>query len=186
MQILEDCHLTDGRGRRVNFRNTVIILTSNIGAEEISKDKVLGFVGKKSVSLSDEDIENAYSSMEETLISELKNTLRPELINRLDDVVIFRSLTRKDARKIVKILLQDLNDRLVKEGVTVDLDSKVINYIVKDGFSSEYGARPLRRLLQDKVESVVAEYLLENDIQQDKGVVEISLGIEQGEIKIIK
>ena len=185
LQILEYGHLTDGKGKRVNFKNTIIILTSNIGAEEISQDKVLGFVGKDTKGRSDEEIEKAYESMEETLLSELKSTLRPELLNRLDDIVIFRSLTRKDARKIVKILVEDLNDRLQKEGVEIVLDRKVINYIVKEGFSDEYGARPLRRLLQDRVENVVAEYLLKNSHEKEKGVVEIKLGMEDNEIVVL-
>ena len=185
LQILEYGHLTDGRGRRVNFKNTVVILTSNIGAEEISQDKVLGFVGKDVKNRSDKEIESAYDAMEDILLSELKGTLRPELLNRLDDIVIFRALTRKDARKIVRILVGDLNTRLEKQGVKVVLDTKVVNYIVKEGFSNEYGARPLRRLLQDRVENVVAEYLLINSIEGKKDIVEIKLGMEDNEIAVL-
>jgi ATP-dependent Clp protease ATP-binding subunit ClpC len=183
LQILEYGHLTDGKGRRVNFKNTIVILTSNIGAEEIRQDKVLGFVGKESRSLTDEEIENAYGAMEEMLLSELKNTLRPELLNRLDDIVIFRSLNRKDAKKIVKILLSELNDRLKSQKIQIKLDTRVVNYLVKEGFSNEYGARPLRRMLQDRVENVVAEYLLENP--ELKSDVVIELGLDGSEIVII-
>ena len=185
LQILEYGHLTDGKGKRVNFKNTVVILTSNIGAEEISQDKVLGFVGKNIGGRSDDEIEQAYSSMEELLLSELKDTLRPELLNRLDDIVIFRSLTRKDARKIVYILVDELNKRLLSQNVSVLLDRKVINYIVKEGFSNEYGARPLRRLLQDRVENVVAEYLLENPSEVNINKVEIKLGMKDNDIVVI-
>jgi ATP-dependent Clp protease ATP-binding subunit ClpC len=161
LQILEYGHLTDGRGKHVNFKNTVIILTSNIGAEEIRESKVLGFGQRSSTKRTDEDIEKAYDSMKATLTKRLKNTLRPELLNRLDDVIIFRALTRKDARKIVKLLLKDLNNRLEDQGYKVYLDNKVVTKIVKDGFSEEYGARPLRRVMQDTIENVIANYILE-------------------------
>lgn len=163
LQIMEYGHLTDGKGRKVNFKNTVVVLTSNIGAEDIQKDKVLGFSSALDLEeREDEKIEDAYDTMKEELLRKLKKTLRPELLNRLDDIVIFRSLTRKDARLIVKILLADLNDRLREMGVQAILSPSAIDYIVKEGFSEEYGARNLRRVLQDKVEDVLADYLLEN------------------------
>ena len=117
LQILEYGHLTDGRGRTVNFKNTVIILTSNIGAEEIRKDRILGFVGESESERSDREIDKAYSEMKNTLLGELRDVLRPELLNRIDDVVIFRSLTRKDAEKIVMLLVEDLNNRLKEEDI---------------------------------------------------------------------
>jgi len=162
LQVLEYGHLTDGRGRKVNFKNTIVILTSNIGAEEIRQDKVLGFGKESSEKRKDEDIDDAYESMKNILLDELRQSLRPELLNRLDDIVIFRSLTRKDARKIVKLLLKDLNQRLQEEKIKVKLDRKVVTYIIKNAFSEEYGARPLRRYLQDKVENALADYMLEN------------------------
>jgi ATP-dependent Clp protease ATP-binding subunit ClpC len=125
-----------------------------------------------------------YGSMEEMLLSELKKNLRPELLNRLDDIVIFRSLTRKDARKIVRILLGELNARLQEQGVSVKLDTKVVTYLIKEGFSNEYGARPLRRLLQDRVENIVAEELLENPTN-GKGS-EINIDLVNGEIVVVK
>ncbi|MBN1618529.1 ATP-dependent Clp protease ATP-binding subunit [Candidatus Dojkabacteria bacterium] len=163
LQILEYGHLTDGKGRRVNFKNTVIILTSNIGAEDIRRDKVLGFqeadVRDRS-SKSDKEIESAYDGMKEKLLDQLKKEIRPELLNRLDDIVIFRTLTRKDARKIVDLLLGDLNGRLEDQNVKVDLTDEAKDFIVTQGFSEEYGARPLRRTIQDFVETPVANYLL--------------------------
>ncbi len=184
LQILEYGHLTDGRGRRVNFKNTVVILTSNIGAEEIGKDKVLGFVGSKGKGKSDSEIDSAYSSMKKVLLDELRGELRPELINRLDDIVIFRSLNRKDARKIVKLLVKELNERLVEEKVVVSLDSKAITYVIKNSFSEEYGARPLRRFLQDKVENLLADWMLENSDELEKGK-EIKIGMSVKEDNII-
>ncbi|MGI6475888.1 MAG: ATP-dependent Clp protease ATP-binding subunit [Candidatus Dojkabacteria bacterium] len=186
LQILEYGHLTDGRGRRVNFKNTVVILTSNIGAEEIGKDKVLGFVGSKGKGKSDSEIDSAYSSMKKVLLDELRGELRPELINRLDDIVIFRSLNRKDARKIVKLLVKELNERLVEEKVVVSLDSKAITYVIKNSFSEEYGARPLRRFLQDKVENLLADWMLENSDELEKGKkIKIEMGVKEDNIIII-
>jgi ATP-dependent Clp protease ATP-binding subunit ClpC len=182
LQILEDGHLTDGKGRTVNFKNTIIILTSNIGAEEIGQDKILGFVGGKS---KEKDLNNAYDSMKESLLSELKNTLRPELINRLDDIVIFRALGRRDARKIVRLLVDELNERLNEQGIKVKLGRKLITHIVDEGFSEEYGARPLRRVIQDTVENVLAEYLLENEIEDEKDIKEIKLNIENDKVVIV-
>jgi ATP-dependent Clp protease ATP-binding subunit ClpC len=182
LQILEDGHLTDGKGRTVNFKNTIIILTSNIGAEEIGKDKILGFVGGKS---KEKDLDNAYDSMKENLLSELKDTLRPELINRLDDIVIFRALGRRDARKIVRLLADELNERLNEQGIKIKLGRKLITHIVDEGFSEEYGARPLRRVIQDTVENVLAEYLLANEIEDEKDIKEIKLNIENDKVVIV-
>lgn len=185
LQILEYGHLTDGRGRKVNFKNTVIVLTSNIGAEEIGKDKVLGFGGKGMKGRSDVDIDGAYESMKVILLDELRGTLRPELLNRIDDVVIFRSLNRKDARKIVLLLLEDLNRRLKEERIQVSLDNRALNYIVKHSFNEEYGARPLRRFLQDRVENILAEYLLRNEEKKGKDINIIKIGVVGGKIEIL-
>jgi len=164
LQILESGHLTDGKGRRVNFKNTVIILTSNIGAQEIREDKVLGFVKEKEVKEKPSDVENAYEVMKSDLTRILKNTLKPELINRLDDIVIFRSLTKKDAKVIVGLLVDELNERLSDKNISVDLNKDVVNYLVKENFGSEYGARPLRRAIQDEIETNLAEWILEKNI----------------------
>ena len=181
LQVLEYGHLTDGRGRRVNFKNTIVILTSNIGAEEISRDKVLGFSSggqQKSKSSS----EQAYSAMKSDLMLELRRTLRPELLNRLDDIVIFRALNTRDARKIVELLLDELNKRLSTQGISVSLSKSLMSYIVKEGFSEEYGARPLRRVLQDIVESTVADYLLKSE---NEGKKEIKLDIKGGKVFVL-
>lgn len=166
LQILEYGHLTDGKGRKVNFKNTVVILTSNIGAEEIRKDRVLGFVAPEE-EVNSKDVENAYESMKDSLMKELRNTLRPELLNRLDDIVIFRSLSKDDAYEIVDLLINDLNIRLKNQDVRVNINQDVKEYIVKEGFSEEYGARPLRRMLQDTVENAVATYLLSNELVKE-------------------
>jgi len=175
LQILEYGHLTDGRGRRVNFKNTIVILTSNIGAEEISKDKVLGFSASSS-----SKSETAYNAMKSELISELRRTLRPELINRLDDIVIFRALNIRDAKKIVGLLLDELNDRLKTHGISISLSKSLLTHIVKEGFSDEYGARPLRRVLQDLIESVIADRILKKE-----GSGTLQLDIVNGKVTIL-
>lgn len=181
LQILEYGHLTDGRGRRVNFKNTIVILTSNIGAEEISKDRILGFSKEKSVRKSSKKSEQAYLAMKSELLRELRRTLRPELLNRLDEVVIFRSLTIRDARKIVDLLVAELNKRLGEYNIVISLSKTLLSYIVKTGFSEEYGARPLRRALQDTVESAVAEYIL-----KDGKPGNILLDIKKGKVFVSK
>ena len=117
--------------------------------------------------------------MKSELMSQLRKTLRPELLNRLEDIVIFRSLDTKDARKIARLLLAELNERLESQDVEVSLTRALLTHIVKEGFSEEYGARPLRRVIQDKVESTVADYLLKNE---KKG--EIELGYQGGEVVV--
>jgi len=189
LQILESGHLTDGKGRRVNFKNTVVILTSNIGAQEIREDKVLGFVEEKDKKEGSVNVENAYEAMKSDLTRILKNTLKPELINRLDDIVIFRSLTKKDARAIVALLVEDLNKRLEDKKIFVSLNRDVVNYIVKENFSSEYGARPLRRAIQDEVESKLAEWILEKniaDMEEMKKSKEVKFVLRKDEVVISK
>lgn len=157
LQILEEGHLTDSRGETVSFANTIIVLTSNIGAEKIFEDRVLGFYRE---SVSTKDLSNAYESMREELLAELKKKIRPELLNRLDDIIIFRTLTLDDGKKILEILLSELNERLAEIGVKVKLTVKAKNYVLQKGFNQEYGARPLRRELQHSVENLLADYLL--------------------------
>ncbi len=187
LQILDSASLTDGKGRKVDFKNTIIILTSNIGAEDIVEDKVLGFGNEAADSKkSDKDLEKAYEGMKSDLTRILKNSLKPELINRLDDIIIFRSLRRKDARKIVKLLIAELNQRLEERGLYISLDEKAINHLVKNGFSLEYGARPLRRILQDEVESQLAEWVLEHQVEDGGDALqEVKFGLGREGITIL-
>lgn len=189
LQIFEEGHLTDAKGKKINFKNTIIILTSNIGVEEIQTDKVLGFAGTTH-KRSETEITDAYESMKSALLAELKEYLRPELFNRLDDVVIFRMLRKSDASKIVKKLLDELNERLAMQFVKIELDDNAIKYIVKKGFSEQYGARMLRRVLQDEVESVVADWVLRNGRRligaKTKGKVQIVSIFKDGDKLDIK
>jgi ATP-dependent Clp protease ATP-binding subunit ClpC len=178
LQVLEDGHLMDAKGNRVSFQNTIIILTSNIGAEQIAEDKVLGFYREQKqrnlVELSTE----AYDEMKEKLMKELRKKLRPELLNRLDDVIIFKGLSKQDAAKVLEILIKELNARLKEMNITVDINDKSKKYIIDKGFSAEYGARPLRRVLQHEVENLVADYVLEHNLLDTRGKDLLALAID--------
>lgn len=186
LQILEDGHLMDAKGNRVSFQNTIIILTSNIGAEQIAEDKVLGFYREQKqrniVELSTE----AYDEMKEKLMKELRKKLRPELLNRIDDVIIFKGLGKTDAAKVLEILLVELNSRLGDMNIAVAISEKGKKYIIDKGFSAEYGARPLRRVLQHEVENLVADYVLEHNMLDVKHHKELlSLGVEMKGKKLV-
>ena len=133
-------------------------MTSNIGAEKIFEDRVLGFYRDQQTKYS--ELSDAYESMQEELLKELKKQLRPELLNRIDDIIIFRSLTKADSRKILEILIRELNARLSEIGLMVKLTPAAKRFLLEKGFNPEYGARPLRRELQHNVENTVADYLL--------------------------
>lgn len=192
LQILEEGHLTDARGSRVSFKNTIIIMTSNIGAEKISEDKILGFYKEngteKQTRQTPEEEEKAYEAMRQELLKELKKKVRPELLNRIDDIIIFKSLNRGDARKIIGLLLAEFNERLAELNLKVSLDAKARNYILKQGFSQEYGARPLRRTVQQEVEDLIADYILKQGLSIGKGKskskkqIKISYDKKKGEL----
>lgn len=164
LQILEDGHLMDAKGNRVSFQNTIIILTSNIGAEQIAEDKVLGFYREQKQRNLVELSSQAYDEMKEKLLRELRKKLRPELLNRLDDVIIFKGLTKEDAAQVLEILISELNKRLTEMNIAVNISEKAKKHLLEKGFSTEYGARPLRRVLQHEIENLVADYVLENNL----------------------
>lgn len=188
LQILEDGHLMDAKGNRVSFQNTIIILTSNIGAEQIAEDKVLGFYREQKqrniVELSTE----AYEEMKEKLMKELRKKLRPELLNRLDDVIIFKGLGREDAARVLEILITELNARLGEMNIHTNIGDTAKKYIIEKGFSAEYGARPLRRVLQHEVENLVADYVLEHnllDANLRKEKLELEIGVKAKKLAIV-
>ena len=160
LQILEDGHLNDSQGRQIDFKNTVIIMTSNIGAKHITEKKSLGF-GKK-----EENIE--YEEIKKEVMKELKNELRPELINRIDEIIVFHKLSKKDISNIAKIMLKQVKDRLKVQKYIVEIDENVLNKIVEQGYDSNYGARPLRRAIQNIVEDRISEEILSGNIKKNK------------------
>ncbi len=161
LQILEDGILTDSQGRRVDFRNTVIIMTSNIGARLITNEKSnkLGFA-----SAQENAQERTYEKIKADVLGELKNHFRPEFLNRIDDTIVFHPLTEAQIGEIAKLMLASLTDRLSKNEITASFTDAVVSMVAKEGFDPIYGARPLRRAIQTKIEDALAEKMLDADI----------------------
>lgn len=157
LQILEDGMLTDGQGKQVDFRNTIIVMTSNIGADKLTQQ-----AGKIGFKFADEAKaeEQEYEQKREEVIKELKDHMRPEFLNRIDHIMVFNALNQMHIRKIVKMHLDKLAERLKPQGYTLDIDAKVINILAEHGFDPEYGARPVRRAIQERVEDEIAEHIL--------------------------
>ncbi len=167
LQILEDGRLTDSNGRTVSFRNSVIIMTSNAGARNIVEHKTIGFVNK-------EDSVKNYENTKTEVMAELKRIFRPEFLNRLDEIIVFRKLDSTSIEKITKLMLNDFENRVKDRNITVKIDDEVVKYIAKVGFDDTYGARPLRRAIQSNIEDKFAEAILDKKIK-DKDKVKISL-----------
>lgn len=162
LQILDDGRLTDSRGRVIDFKNTIIIMTSNNGVSEIAKMRKLGFSG---------DNEQAYDDMKEKLMESLKNTFKPEFLNRVDDIIIFNQLTKDETKQIAKILVANLSKRLKENGMSLEVTDKAIDFLADKGYDKEYGARPLKRVIQRMVEDRLSEEILKNTIHQGQTVV---------------
>ncbi|HHV62939.1 MAG TPA: ATP-dependent Clp protease ATP-binding subunit [Firmicutes bacterium] len=159
LQVLEDGRLTDGKGRTVDFRNTVIIMTSNVGANLIERAATLGFRAEK-----DEEA-TSYEQMKERVLSELRRTFRPEFLNRIDEVIVFHALNEEQIRRILDLRLKDLEKQLADHDIKLDVTSAAKDLLVKEGFNKEYGARPLRRAIQRMVENRISEEMLEGKIK---------------------
>lgn len=159
LQILEDGVLTDAKGRQIDFSNTIIIMTSNVGAEKLQQEAVLGF---QATSKADQkDLDQLHSRNKDKVQGELKKLMRPELLNRIDKVVVFRALTKKDALHILDLQIAELRERLIKHGLGLEIDAKARKHLLQQGYDSHNGVRPMRRLLQDTVEDHIALSLLD-------------------------
>ena len=157
LQIMEDGIVTDSQGRRVDFKNTVIVMTSNVGAKNITAANVptLGFA------TADADDKAQFTRIREAVLSELKRTFKPEFLNRIDETIVFRQLTESDIVKIARRMLDVTGKRMAQQGITLQADDDAVSALAKDGFDPQYGARPLRRAIQNVVEDAVAEQMLE-------------------------
>ncbi|MCZ0703505.1 ATP-dependent Clp protease ATP-binding subunit ClpC [Natronobacillus azotifigens] len=162
LQVLEDGRLTDSKGRLVDFRNTVLIMTSNVGASELKQNKYVGFTI--------DDHEADYKDMKLKVTEELKKAFRPEFLNRIDETIVFHSLEKKHMKDIVTLMLQQLQKRLVEQGIDFHLSDKAVEKIATEGFDPEYGARPLRRSIQKNVEDLLSEALLRDEIKKGEKV----------------
>ncbi len=159
LQVLDDGHITDSKGRKVNFKNTLIIMTSNIGAKNIVEPKKLGF----SSGLSEEE---KHTNMKNAVMGELKNFFKPEFLNRIDDITVFHKLSKEDISHITELLLEDLKERAkLNLDLTLSFTDNLIDYISKEGYSNIYGARPLKRTIQSKLEDEIAEKILFGEFQ---------------------
>ena len=163
LQILDDGRLTDSTGRTVSFRNTVIIMTSNAGARNIVEHHSIGFASK-------EDSKKDYEKTKSEVMSELKKIFRPEFLNRLDDIIVFKKLSNESIKKITKLMLDEFIKRVEKKNIKVTISDDVIKYISKVGFDDTYGARPLRRAIQTNIEDKFAEEMLDLNIKENSSV----------------
>ena len=153
LQILEDGRLTDSQGRKVDFRNTIVIMTSNLGARDISKGTSLGFTARKEGGMD-------YAKMKDQVLSELKKTFRPELLNRIDDVIVFHELSHDEIKQIVDLLMKRVKDQLAEQEIEIILSDDAKEALVKEGYDPVYGARPLRRAIQKLIEDPLSEKVL--------------------------
>ncbi len=167
LQIMDDGILTDSQGRHVDFKNTIIVMTSNIGARNITDKRTsLGFSAKESV----EDDERDNEEIRELVMKDLKNTFRPEFINRIDETVVFHRLTREDIRKIAANMLQTVSDRLSTLDIKLEVSEEAVDKLAEVGYDPTYGARPLRRTIQSLIEDAAAEKLLDGSIKAGERV----------------
>ena len=164
LQVLDDGHITDSTGRVVDFKNTVIIMTSNAGAENIVEPKSLGF-------MSGVDEKQKHENMKGKVMDEVKRIFKPEFINRIDDIIVFHALTKDQIGNIVDILIGNVNKRIMEQmKLSIELDDEAKKFLVDKGYDAKYGARPLRRAIQNEIEDVLAEKILEGKIKQGNRV----------------
>ena len=178
LQILDDGRLTDSNGRTVNFKNTVIIMTSNIGARLITDKKTLGFTSKEE----NREEKKEYEDVKKDVLAELKKEFKPEFINRIDEIIVFHKLQKEEMRQIVDIMLKQVIKRMEVQNIKIKIDDKVKDKIMEEGTDANYGARPLKRTIQNLLEDKIAEAILDGKISKDK---EVKIGLNKnGKIEI--
>ncbi|ANZ67372.1 ATP-dependent Clp protease ATP-binding subunit [Secundilactobacillus paracollinoides] len=173
LQVLDDGYLTASKGRKVDFRNTIMIMTSNLGATTLRDEKTVGFAA--------EDKSEDYNAMAATIRETLKQAFRPEFLNRIDEIVIFHSLKKAELHQIVKLMAKQVVNRIAEQGIRVKITPAAIDVIANAGFDPEYGARPIRRALQTEIEDRLSESLLSGEIKAGN---QVTLGARQGKITI--
>ncbi len=163
LQLLDDGRVTDSQGRTVDFRNTVVIMTSNVGAQQLMEDKQLGFSFQQ-------DEETDYKTIKNKIMSELKRNFKPEFLNRVDDIIVFHHLTKEHMNHIIEIMLKNLRDRLKGKDITLTVTDAAKSYIINKGYDKAYGARPLKRVIQNHIEDALAERMLSGEIEENDNV----------------
>ena len=181
LQILEDGRLTDSQGRTVNFKNTVIIMTSNIGARLITEKKSLGFISSNKNEK--EDAQKEYEETKKEVMEALKKELRPEFINRIDEIIVFHKLKDEEISQIIDIMLKQVVKRLKEQKIEIELEPEVKSLIANKGIDKTYGARPLRRTIQNLLEDKLAEEILDGNLQKNKFA---KIGVEEGKVVVKK
>ncbi len=172
LQILDDGILTDGQGKKVNFKNTIIIMTSNIGAKLITDKNTIGFESQVNE-------EAEYKDVKDNVMKELKKSFKPEFLNRIDDIIVFHKLNKEDLRKIIELLIKDFSKRLEDSNIKIKFDKSAIDYIVEKGYDKNYGARPLKRAIQSEIEDKLAEDILDGKVNKGDN---ITCKFKKGEI----
>ena len=167
LQILDDGRLTDSKGRMIDFKNTILIMTSNVGATKINKNKVLGFETNKDK----EDTRNQYDKMKESIMGELKQKFKPEFLNRIDDIIVFHPLEEYHIYEIVKLMTRDVIQRLKSLDIDLKISEEAVKLIAKKGLDLEYGARPLKIAIQRELEDTLSEAILKGDIKKGNSVI---------------
>ena len=165
LQVLDNGRLTDSKGKKVNFKNSIIILTSNVGSEYFRKMSSIGFEAKAGDELAYREDE-----FREKAMDSLKRTFKPEFLNRLDEIVVFSALTPADIRKIVDIQLAEVQERLGERGITLNINPQVKEYLAKEGFDPDYGARPLKRLIQKVIVDALADKIVRGHIKDGQKI----------------
>jgi ATP-dependent Clp protease ATP-binding subunit ClpC len=178
LQIMEDGHLSDAKGHKVDFRNTIIIMTSNIGADLISRQTSLGFAVSRDEAKTQEE---AYKEMKEKLLAELKRTFRPEFLNRVDGVMVFKALTKEEIKQIVDLELNKVRERLEDQQIELEVSEAAKGHLAQEGYDTHFGARPLKRVIQRLVEDPLSEGLLAGEFQEGDTVL---ADLEDGEVKL--
>ena len=174
LQIFDDGHLADAKGRRVDFRNTIILMTSNLGSDLISREQTLGFSLKAEVAKTDEQ---QYNKMREKVLEEVKRFFRPEFLNRIDSSIVFHALSRDQGLSIVDLLLVEVEEHLAEKEIGLEVTTEAKEYIAVKGYDPNFGARPLRRMIQNELEDKLSEELLGGRLGSgDIAVVELQDG----------
>ncbi|MDC4226551.1 MAG: AAA family ATPase [Candidatus Manganitrophus sp.] len=162
LQVLDDGCLTDSLGRKVDFKNTVLIMTSNLGTRMVDKAGTLGFQKTSDT--------NLLSKMKDAIHAELKRSFNPEFLNRIDDIVIFHPLEKKHLEKIVDILVNELNQKLTEKGIHIELTEEVKHWLIQEGYEPSYGARPMRRCIQKNIEDSLSEEIIKGRFKDTKRI----------------
>jgi ATP-dependent Clp protease ATP-binding subunit ClpC len=178
LQVMDDGRLTDGHGRTVDFKNTVIVMTSNAGVELIKRESQMGFTSKKDASGASK---HNYEDMKKKVMTEIQKAFRPEFLNRLDDIIVFHELSEEQLREIVELMVKELEERLAERKLGLELTEKAKTWLAKEGYDPIYGARPLRRVIEKYIENPLSSQLLKGKITEGD-VIKVDLNKEGNEL----